>query len=139
MEHPENKPDIHGLSPIFNFHDNNGTVTADANLVDYPPQKAFYNLLPAREADYWTEKLSFSSFDALNATATYIPYMGEFEVVYVVGNQDNAVSPALADVYIKQPRAEFTVEHIDSDHLAMLSKPDEVTELIKRYSVPPSA
>lgn len=110
-------------------------MTADADLVQYPPQQAFYNLLPPREADYWTTKLKFSSFDALNATATYIPYMGDFKVVYVIGSQDRAVSPELAQTWIDQPRAEFTVEHLDSDHIAMLSTPTEVVELIKKYSV----
>lgn len=134
VEHPETKGDIHGISPFFNIHDNNGTVTADADLVHYPPQQAFYNLLPAREADFWTKKLSFSSFDALNATATYIPYMGDFKVVYVVGSEDRAVSPAMAQAYIDQPRAKFTVERIEADHISMLSEPDKVAEIIKKYS-----
>lgn len=139
VEHPETKPDIHGLSPIFNIHDNNGTITADADMVNYPPQKAFYDLLPESEADYWTSQLDFESFEAANATATYIPYTGDFEVVYVVGSEDHAVTTEMSNMWIDQPQAQFIVEHLYADHISMLSKPDEVAELIKKYSVKPSA
>ncbi|KAF1970416.1 alpha/beta-hydrolase [Bimuria novae-zelandiae CBS 107.79] len=139
VEHPETKQDIHGMSPIFNIHDNNGTITPDGDMVNAPPQKAFYNLLSAKEADYWTSKLDFESFEAANATATYISYTGDFEVVYVVGDQDTAISLQLVQSWIDQPGAKFTVEHIDSDHVSMLSKPDEVTALIQKYSVPACA
>ncbi|KAK7180645.1 hypothetical protein DPSP01_014042 [Paraphaeosphaeria sporulosa] len=134
VDHPETKQDIHFVSPaLFKYHDNTGEVTSDGDK-DLPPQKAFYNLLPTKEADYWTSKLSFSSFDALNATATYIPYAGDFNVVYVVGSQDKSVPPAWAQTFIDQPGARFTVEHLDADHVSMLSKPKEVTDLIVKYS-----
>ncbi|KAL5395877.1 hypothetical protein PMIN06_004353 [Paraphaeosphaeria minitans] len=136
VNHPETKLDIHSVSPaLFKYNDDTGEVTSDGDK-DLPPQKAFYNLLPPKEADYWTSKLSFSSFDALNATATYIPYAGDFEVVYVVGKQDNSVPPAWAQTFIDQPGAKFIVEHLDADHVPMLSKPEEVTDLIVKYSKP---
>ncbi|KAF2444237.1 alpha/beta-hydrolase [Karstenula rhodostoma CBS 690.94] len=136
VEHPETKQDIHHVSPaLFNYHDNSGEVTADGDE-DLPPQKAFYNFLPAKEADYWTSKLRFSSFNALNATATYLPYTGDFEVVYVIGSQDKSVPPAWAQTFIDQPGAKFTVEQLDADHVSMLSKPKEVTDLIVKYSRP---
>ncbi|KAJ4348428.1 uncharacterized protein N0V89_009802 [Didymosphaeria variabile] len=139
VEHPASKPDIHDVSPaLFNYHDDTGKVTADGDPT-LPPQKAFYNLLPPREADYWTGKLDFSSFDALNATATYIPYTGDFEVVYVVGSQDKSVTPEWAQAFIDQPGAKFTVEHLDADHISMLSKPKEVSGLIVKYSKNPYA
>ncbi|KAL1602736.1 hypothetical protein SLS60_006157 [Paraconiothyrium brasiliense] len=134
VEHPESKPDIHSVSPaFFNYHDDTGKVTADGDPT-LRPQKAFYNLLPAKEADYWTGKLDFSSFDALNATGTYIPYTGDFKVVYVVGSQDKSVTPKWAQAFIDQPGAKFAVEHLDADHVAMLSKPKEVSDLILKYS-----
>lgn len=134
VEHPETKADIHGLSPIFNFHDETGEVTADADLVNHPPRKAFYNLLPTQEAEFWTSKLTFSSFTALNATASYIPYTGDFEVVYVVGRRDQAIPAALTQAWIDQPRAQFIVERLDADHVPMLSKPGDVARLIAKYS-----
>lgn len=89
-----------------------------------------------KEADYWTTKLDFSSFDALNATATYIPYAGDFKVVYVIGSQDICVPPVWAQTFIDQPSAKTAVEHLDADHVSMLSKPREVTDLIVKYSKP---
>lgn len=137
VEHPGSRPDIHSVSPpLFNYHDDTGKVTADGDP-DLPPPKAFYNLLPAKEADFWTTKLDFSSFDALNATATYIPYTGDFTVVYVIGSQDNSVPPQWAQSFIDQPGAKFTVEHLDADHVSMLSKPKEVTDLIIKHSKKP--
>jgi hypothetical protein len=131
---PETKQDIRNVSPaLFNYYGNTGEVTSDGDQY-LPPPKAFYSLLLAEEADYWTSRLKFSSFDALNATATYIPYTGDFKVVYVVASQDNSIPPAWAQSFINQPGAKFTVEHLDADHVSMLSKPNEVTDLILKYS-----
>lgn len=79
---------VPGVLSIFRFDDAAGKVYGDA----IPPQELFYNLLYAKEATYWSERLSFSSFAALNATATYIPYSGDFQVVYVICRQDRAVT-----------------------------------------------
>lgn len=131
---PGSKLDIKSASPPFFRYEYNEKVYSDGNMTNFPPQKTFYNLLPSQEADYWTSKLTFSSFTALNATATYIPYTGDFRVVYVVGNQDNTVTPATAQTYIDQPGAKFKVEYLDADHVMMLSKPDEVCALIQKYA-----
>ncbi|KAF3049974.1 hypothetical protein E8E11_006219 [Didymella keratinophila] len=79
-------PDIRGIgAPFLDYHlATNGTpttVTWDLDLVNYPPQLTFYNLLDTSAADYWTSQLLPSSFKALNATGTYIRYDGSFRTL----------------------------------------------------------
>lgn len=135
ITHPETKPNIQSISPPFFRYTNDSKVWADGDLTNFPPQKAFYNLLPPADADYWASKLNFDAFDALNATAKYVPYTGDFRVVYVAGNQDNTITPTIWGLYVDQPDAKFTrVEHIDADHIPMLSRPAEVAALIRKYA-----
>ncbi len=109
-------------------------VTWDLDLANYPPQLTFYNLLNTSTANYWTSQLLPSSFKALNATGTYIPYSGRFRTLYVVGEHDNSVSPAFAQTYLDQKGALFEVEYIDGDHVPMLSKPEAVVDIIRRFA-----
>ncbi|KAJ4384474.1 hypothetical protein N0V86_000073 [Didymella sp. IMI 355093] len=95
VNHDPPRPDIRGIgAPFFNYHlATNGTpttVTWDLDLANYPPQIAFYNLLDTSDADYWASQLLPSSFKALNATGTYIPYDGTFRTLYVIGKHDNS-------------------------------------------------
>ena len=133
-------PDIRGIgAPFFNYHlSTNGTpttVTWDLDLVNYPPQLTFYNLLNASAADHWTSQLLSSSFKALNATGTYIPYDGSFRTLYVIGEHDNSVSLAFAQsYYLDQEGAKFEVETIAGDHVPMLSMPEVVVDVIRRFA-----
>lgn len=108
-------------------------MTWDLDLVTYPPQLTFYNLLNASAADYWTSQLLPSSFKALNATGTYIPYDGTFRTLYVVGEHDNSVSPGFAQSYIEQEGAIFEVKTIGGDHVPMLSRSKEVVDVIRKF------
>ncbi|KAJ8112105.1 hypothetical protein OPT61_g5452 [Boeremia exigua] len=132
-------PDIRTIgAPFFNYHldlnDIPTTVTWDLDLVNYPPQLTFYNLLNATAADFWTSQLLPSSFKALNATGTYIPYDGTFRTLYVVGEYDNSVSPAFAQTYLDQEGAVFEVEIIGGDHVPTLSQPKAVVDVIRRFA-----
>lgn len=109
-------------------------MTWDRDLATYPPQLTLYNLLNASAADYWTSQLLPSSFKALNATGTYIPYDGTFRTLYVVSEHDNSVSPAFAQSYIDQEGARFEVEVVDGDHVPMLSQPEAVVDVIRRFA-----
>lgn len=110
-------------------------MTWDLDLVSYPPQLTFYNLLNTSTADYWASQLLPSSFKALNATGTYIPYDGSFRTLYVVGEHDNSVTPAFAQsYYLGQEGAKFEVETIAGDHVPMLSMPEVVVDVIRRFA-----
>ncbi|PVH96647.1 alpha/beta-hydrolase [Periconia macrospinosa] len=142
--HPETKPDIRLVSPKwFAFLPNDSpsaipkTVRWDGDLQSSPPDKEFYNVLAQRNpaaANYWVGQLRYSSFAALNATARYIPYNGDFRVIYVAGKQDNSVPPELWHSYLDQPGAKFILEVLDGDHVPMLSRPEEVVKLIINYT-----
>jgi pimeloyl-ACP methyl ester carboxylesterase len=129
---PESKPNIRVVSPSFFRFTDGGKVYWDNDLVNFPPEKTFYNALNPREQKIWVKRLKFSSFKALAANATYIPYTGDFKCTYVIGERDNSVPPAFAQTYIDQPGAKFNVERLDADHVPMLSKPDDVVNLIKK-------
>ncbi|CAI6338967.1 unnamed protein product [Periconia digitata] len=160
VQHPETHPDIRLVSPTwFAFWPNGSpstiplTVRWDGDLVNFPPQKEFYNVLQQenpQQADYYVEqsvypspvesyttchyvKLRNSSFAALNAASRYIPYTGDFEVIYVAGKQDNSVPAPLWESYVNQAGAKFTLEMLDADHVPMVSRPRDVTDLILKY------
>lgn len=101
---PQTRPDIKTVSPSFFRFNETGRVFWDNDLENYPPSKTFYNLLSAKDAQFWSSRLDFSAFAALNATATYIPYTGDFKCVYAVGLQDNSIPPAFAYTFINQVR-----------------------------------
>ncbi|KZM24977.1 uncharacterized protein EKO05_0009470 [Ascochyta rabiei] len=139
VNHCPPRPDIRVIgAPFFSYHDFlNSTPTLvswDKDLAAYPPSLTFYNLLNASAAEYWTSQLLPSSFKALNATGTYVPYNGRFRTLYVVGEHDNCVGPAFAQGYIDQEGAEFEVEVIDGDHVPMLSRPELVVNVIRRFA-----
>ncbi|KAF2641337.1 alpha/beta-hydrolase [Massarina eburnea CBS 473.64] len=138
---PWTHADIRLVSPSWFAFDSNDssadvprTVRWDGSLEMFPPQKTFYNLLPKESADYWSKKLTFSSFVALNTTAQYVPYTGDFRVVYMAGNYDNSVPEALWTLYLNQSGAKMKLERLDADHVSMLSKPAEVAGLIRKYA-----
>lgn len=109
-------------------------VTWDLNLALYPPHLTFYNLLPPARATHWTAQLLPSSFAALNATGTYIPYAGAFRTLYVIGESDNCVTPAFARMqYVEQEGARFEVEVVKGDHVPMLSAAGEVAGVVRRF------
>jgi surfactin synthase thioesterase subunit len=54
--------------------------------------------------------------------------------LYVVGEHDNSVAPAFAQSYIDQEGAKFEVEVIDGDHVPMLSRPEVVVDIIRRFA-----
>lgn len=71
----------------------------------------------------------------MNATGTYIPYDGSFGTLYVIGEHDNSVSPAFAQsYYLDQEGAKFEVETIAGDHVPMLSMPEAVVDIIRRFA-----
>lgn len=137
VEHPENKPDVRTVSPSFFRFSPDGKVTSDGDP-NIPPSVSFYNDLSPQDSVYWTSQLTFSSFNSLNATPTYIPYSGDFDCKYVIGKLDNSVPEGFAQTFLQQPGAQFEVEYIDAGHLPMLSKPDEVVELIKKAASSPT-
>jgi pimeloyl-ACP methyl ester carboxylesterase len=128
------RPDIRQISPPWFRYEGTSRVFWDGDLENLPPSFTLYNLLSKEQADVHTMKLQPSSFAALNATAKYIPYDGKFRSLYVVGSQDNAVPPALAQSYLAQAGAMWEVEAIDSDHSPMLSRPDEFVGIIRRFA-----
>lgn len=132
VEHPESKPDIRTISPKLFRYAPDGKVWADGDP-DLPSQKAFYNDLPSEvKKDYWTSQLQFSSFDALAANATYIPYTGDFRCIYLAGLHDNTIPPPFARTFLEQPGAKFEVEWQEWDHVPMLSHAEYVAQAIRR-------
>lgn len=109
-------------------------MTWDLDLGLYPPSLTFYTLLPPSDAAFWTGQLLPASFAALNATGSYIPYTGKFRTLYVVGERDVSVSPEAAGRYVEQEGALFEVEAIDADHVPMLSRPEEVVRVVRRFA-----
>lgn len=141
VTHNPPRPDIRQIgAPFFAYHppdDNNHPtlVTWDRDLAAYPPALTFYNLLNASAAEYWSSRLLPTSFKALNATGTYIPYDGRFRVLYVVGREDRCVTEEFArGRYLGQEGARFEVEILGGDHLMMLSRPEEVVEVVRRFA-----
>lgn len=132
VTHPETKPDIHTVSPSFFRFASDGKVYWDNDLANFPPEKTFYNALDPAEQKVWVKRLEFSSFEALAANSTYIPYTGDFKCTYVIGERDNSIPPAFAQTYINQPGAKFEVVRLDADHVPMLSRPEDVARLIKK-------
>ena len=106
-------------------------MTSDGDLKNEPPSYMFYNDLPEAEQKEWVAKLQFSSYAALNATAAYVPYTGDFKCTYVMGKRDNSVPEYLAKMYIEQPDAQFTVREGDWGHIPMLSRPGDIVRLIQ--------
>lgn len=131
VEHPELKPDVRTIAPKFFRFTDDGKVYPDGDPT-MPPSVSFYNDLPADQAAYWTSKLEYSSFNSLAANATYIPYTGDFKCYYIIGDRDNSVPSALAHNWVDQPGAQFDVQTIDAGHVAMLGKPNEVTDIIRK-------
>jgi pimeloyl-ACP methyl ester carboxylesterase len=131
VEHPETRPDLKTVSPTFIRFTSDGKVWWDGDMANQPPEVTFYNDLPKSEAAFWVSKLRFSSYEALNATTTYIPYRGDFKCTYVVGKQDHAIPEAVARTFIEQSGAEFTVREGDWSHVPMLSHPDRIARLIR--------
>lgn len=110
-------------------------MTWDRDLATYPPSRTFYNLLNASAAAYWTSQLLPTSFKALNATGTYIPYDGRFRVLHVVGREDRCVTEEFArGRYLGQEGARFEVEVVEGDHVMMLSRPEEVVGVVRRFA-----
>ncbi|KAF1843939.1 alpha/beta-hydrolase [Cucurbitaria berberidis CBS 394.84] len=134
VSHPLSRTDIRTFAPPWFRFEGTSRVYWDAEPLSSPPSLTFYNLLAPAQAAYWSSKLAPSSFTALNATATYIPYMGDFRCLYVIGERDNCVPPALAQSYIDQDGAVFETLVIDGDHLPMLSRPEKTVEIIRRFS-----
>ncbi|KAF3004833.1 hypothetical protein E8E13_004304 [Curvularia kusanoi] len=140
---PATHLDVRAVSPsYFSFHPSppskNTTapslVTWDLDLATYPPSHTFYNLLNASAAAYWTSQLLPTSFEALNATGTYIAYGGRFRTLYVVAEFDNCVGPEFAWAYVEQEGARFEVEVLEADHVPMLSRPREVVDVVRRFA-----
>ncbi|KAF2000435.1 alpha/beta-hydrolase [Amniculicola lignicola CBS 123094] len=130
IEHPELKVDIRTIAPSFFAFSSDGKVTPNGDPL-MPLSKSFYNHLNASYAAYWTDRLDFSSFEALAANATHVPYMGDFNCAYVVCTKDNAIPKALSDAFLSQGGAKFKVVELESDHVPMLSHPEEVADLIR--------
>ncbi|OAL46144.1 alpha/beta-hydrolase [Pyrenochaeta sp. DS3sAY3a] len=135
---PNSRPDIRALSPPYFLFTPPAPsspllVTPFALPTTSPPSQTFYNLLPASSASYWTSQLLPSSFAALNATATYIPYNGDFRCLYVVGLRDNAIPPAFAESWLGQSGAVWERVVLDADHVPMLSRGEETVEVIRRF------
>lgn len=130
VQHPELKPDIRLTSPSFMRYTSDNRIFSDGDPAN-PPQFVFYNDLSPREADFWTSKLTWSSFDSAAANSTYIPYTGDFRCVYVIGKRDNAVPPAFARTWIEQEGARFEVRELDAGHVPMLGQPENVVGIIR--------
>ncbi|KAF2868914.1 Alpha/Beta hydrolase protein [Massariosphaeria phaeospora] len=133
--HPETKSDIKTVVPSnFRIADCSTKIYSNGDNANFPPSKAFYNLLPPFEAALWSKQLDYSSYAALNATATYIPYTGDFRCVYIVGKQDNSVPPEWAKTWYQQSGAKMEVLIEDFDHVPMLSRPVELTKILRRIA-----
>jgi hypothetical protein len=126
--------DIRGISPSWFLFQGTKLVYWNGDLDKFPPAFTFYNMLPRDQAASWSKQLQPSSFAALNATASYIPYTGKFRCLYVIGKNDNSVPPAFAQTYIDQPGAKFESMTIDSDHISPLSHPDKVAQIIRNFA-----
>jgi pimeloyl-ACP methyl ester carboxylesterase len=131
VQNPQSKPDVRNISPPYFDFSVPGKVTTfgqgKAATIN-----AYYNDLSADEQERYVGKLPFSSFDSLNATATYIPYTGDFACTYVIGKRDNAVPEAFAQTYITQGGAQFKTEYIDAGHVPFIGKPSESVALIRK-------
>ncbi|KAG9199947.1 hypothetical protein G6514_007751 [Epicoccum nigrum] len=141
VTHNPPRPDIRQTgAPFFAYHpsDDNShptLITWGRDLAAYPPSLTFYNLLNTSAAGYWSKQLLPTSFKALNATGTYIPYDGRFRVLYVVGKEDHCVTEKVArNLHLKQQGARFEVEVIGGDHVPMLSRPKEVVGVVRRFA-----
>jgi surfactin synthase thioesterase subunit len=56
-------------------------------------------------------------------------------VLYVVGKEDHCVTEKVArNLYLKQQGARFEVEVIEGDHVLMLSRPEEVVGVVRRFA-----
>ncbi|KAF1920460.1 Alpha/Beta hydrolase protein [Ampelomyces quisqualis] len=127
-------PDIRHISPSWFRFESTKRVFWDNDIKNHPPQFTLYNLLPSSEARTYSGSLQPSSFAALNATATYIPYDGKFRTLYFIGKYDNTVPSALAESYLVQPGAKWENVTIDGDHSPMLSRPNEFVNIVRRFS-----
>ncbi|KAH7401447.1 Alpha/Beta hydrolase protein [Pyrenochaeta sp. MPI-SDFR-AT-0127] len=134
VSQPGSRPDVRLTSPPWLRFQGTERMFWDGDLINSPPSFTFYNLLSASDAAFWSSKLAPSSFDAANATATFIPYTGAFRSLYVIGEHDNAVTPAWAQSFIDQPGAQFETLTIDGDHVPMLSRPQTVVDIIRRFA-----
>ncbi|CAO2656350.1 Nn.00g051530.m01.CDS01 [Neocucurbitaria sp. VM-36] len=134
VSQPSPRGDIRTISPSWFRFEDTARVYWDGNTTTFPPEQTFYNLLPPAQAALWSSKLHPSSFNALNATATFIPYTGDFRCLYVVGEQDKSVPPTFAQTYIDQPGAMFETQVIDGDHVPMLSRSEVTAEIIRRFA-----
>jgi|TARA_R110002003_G_scaffold702_4_gene21106 pimeloyl-ACP methyl ester carboxylesterase len=122
------------ISPTWFRFEGTSLVHWDNDLKKFPPSYTLFNLLAKGPAAAAVSQLAPSSFAALNATAQYIPYTGKFRCMYVIGQNDNAIPPALSSSYIEQPGAKFEVLKIDGDHEPQLSRPDTVAQVIRRFA-----
>jgi surfactin synthase thioesterase subunit len=53
----------------------------------------------------------------------------------VVGKEDHCVTEKVArNLYLKQQGARFEVEVIEGDHVLMLSRPEEVVGVVRRFA-----
>lgn len=130
---PSSKPDIRTTASSFFHFSPSGEVTCDGDPA-HPPSQVFYNDLSAADAQYYNSKLQFSSFVALAANGTYVPYTGGFRCVYVIGKEDKAIPEEWAVVWLEREGVHFEVERIDAGHIMMLRKPGEVCGLIRRVA-----
>jgi pimeloyl-ACP methyl ester carboxylesterase len=125
--------DIREISPSWFRFEGTSRVFWD-NDPKAPPSVTLFNLLPKQQSDIWASMLAPSSFAALNATATYIPYDGKFRSLYVIAAEDAVISPSFAQTYIDQLGAKFETVTIDSDHMPMLSKPEAFVEIVRSFA-----
>jgi pimeloyl-ACP methyl ester carboxylesterase len=131
--HPELRPDPREISPLWIRFTEDGKVYPDGDPAN-PPSVLFYNDLPEKEANFWTSKLQFSSFNSVAANSTYIPYTGDFECYYIIGKKDNTIPQSVAETWINQEGAKFEVDYLDAGHIPMLSQPENVARIIRNVA-----
>ncbi|KAF5699656.1 alpha beta-hydrolase [Fusarium mundagurra] len=109
----------------------------DNNMVHIKvdPIEMFYNDLPEEEAKYWVGKLN--KYALTGSTEGYeVAYEGWREVpVWNIMTKDDRTYPYEAQKMLvrgaEKAGANITKREIESGHLPMLSKPDEIVELLE--------
>jgi pimeloyl-ACP methyl ester carboxylesterase len=101
--------------------------------VTVPPQELFYHDVP--DAQEWIGKLTQQSVGAFYGGEHAYAGWKEVPVWYIAATEDKALPVQMQREYVKQAQAQtqsgITLREVQSSHSPMLSKPQEVADIIK--------
>jgi len=101
--------------------------------IQVPARELFYHDLPAAEGDEWVAKLKKQSIKAFTEGRDVMyPGWQDVPVWTVITTEDKALPVEAQKMFVGMVKdlADVTVREIASSHSPMLSKPNEVVELI---------